>query len=319
MQIAGCGAESGLDLSPITNQQYRFSGGVVSQVLVKDAPDSDDEFIGNHHVYKPYRAGLPRMGPYLREFFRRREFFKEMSKSNLRAENLDTWFGRLWNILNPLLMGSVYFLLVDILSNRGAKEGFFCYLLAGLFLFSTLTQTMSDGARSITRAGKMITNTAFPRALLPFAAVRTAFSRLWPTLIVLAIICAVSGIKPSWALLACIPLLAIFSVFCFGIAMLLATLQVYFRDTRSFLPYLSRIWLYTSPVLWTTAQVPEKLKVIEVLNPMYGMVSAWSEAIVYGRWPPASSWISASVWALLTMLVGSYVFLTREREFAVRI
>ena len=284
-----------------------------------DGVDSDDQFVGNHHVYQPYRAGLPPLKPYAREFWRRREFMSEMSTANIRAENMDSWFGRLWTVLNPLLLGAVYFLLVNILSNRGMKPGYFVYLLAGLFLFSTLQLAMSEGARSVTGAGKIITNTAFPRALLPIAAVRTAFGRFWPTLIVLFAMCLLNRIYPSVQWLWCIPVLIILFILSSGIAMLLATIQVYFRDTRSFLPYMSRIWLYISPVLWMPQVVPEKLRAIEFLNPMFGVVGTWSEAIVYHQSPKLSTLLLALAWALLFFVVGAYAFLSRERDFAVRI
>lgn len=291
----------------------------MADAAIRETTQSDDDFRGNFHVYVPYRAGLPRLKPYLRELWRRREFLNEMAKANIRGGQLDTWFGRLWNILNPLLLGAVYFLLVNILKGGGTKPGYFAYLLAGLFLFSTLTASMMTGVTSVVSAGKMVTNTAFPRAMLPLAAVKTAFRRLWPTLLVLAVICGISGIRPSWALLSLIPLMVLFIFFCAGIAMLLAAVQVYFRDTRSFLPYLARLWLYASPVLWMVDQVPAPLKAIELFNPMFAIVGSWSQAIIYGEWPSAIGWGVASAWAVVMFLLGGYVFLSRERDFAVRI
>ena len=43
--------------------------------------------------------------------------------------------------------------------------------------------------------------------------------------------------------------------------MFVAALQVYFRDLKSFLPYVLRVWLYASPVLYYANEVPEQLRV----------------------------------------------------------
>ncbi|MEI8080791.1 MAG: ABC transporter permease [Actinomycetes bacterium] len=288
---------------------------VVSEQPVVD----DDEFRGNYHVYEPYRAGLPRMKPYLRELWRRREFLDEMARAKVRAENMDTLFGRVWTVLSPLLTALTYFLLVLILTRGAGVENYLVFLLSGIFLFSILQHAMSGGAKSVVGAGRMITNTAFPRVMLPLAEVRLAWSEFWPTLIVLEVFLIGYRIPPHWAMLSLIPIFLMYLVLCSGVAMLLATCQVFFRDTRSFVPFVSRIWMYASPVLWTPGQVPGELKSLEWLNPMYAITAAWSNAIVNGTWPPASTYITAAIWSFGLFALGAYVFLSRERDFAVRI
>ncbi len=282
-------------------------------------PD-DDEYRGTHHVYEPYRAGLPRnFSGYFKELWRRREFMREFTRANVRADQLDTIFGRLWSIINPLLMGLVYFLLVSILARGATIPNYFIYLIAGLFIFDVLETSMNRGARSITSAGKMITNTSFPKAILPLAAVRGALLELWPSLCVLVVAGLVLGVRPNWTWLLCIPVLILLVVFSSGMAMLMATSQVYFRDTKSFLPYFLRLWFFASPVLWSADMLPESLNFLRFINPMFGVVSTWSNAFVYGQAPNPIVWLVMAGWALLALLVGGYVFLSRERDFAVRI
>ncbi len=67
--------------------------------------DVDDEFEPVYHRYTPHRAGLPPLVPYFRELWARREFAAEMSKASLRSSNVNTVFGQLWLILNPMLTG----------------------------------------------------------------------------------------------------------------------------------------------------------------------------------------------------------------------
>lgn len=282
-------------------------------------PD-DDEYRGTHHVYEPYRAGLPRnFSGYLKELWRRREFMTELTRANVRAGQLDTIFGRLWSIINPLLMGVVYFLLVSILARGATVPNYFIYLLAGLFIFDVLGTSLKQGASSITGAGKMVTNTAFPKAMLPLAAVRGALLKLWPSLCVLVVAALIFGVRPSWTWLFCIPVLILLTIFSAGLAMLMATSQVYFRDTKGFLPFFLRLWFFASPVLWSAEMLPERFNFLRYINPMFDVVSTWSYAFVYGQSPDPMVWPVMAGWALLALLVGGYVFLSRERDFAVRI
>jgi hypothetical protein len=138
------------------------------------------EFEPVYHHYGPHRAGLPPLVPYFRELWHRRGFAAEMSKASMRGANTSTFFGQAWLIINPLLLAGVYYLLVTIL--RGKHEPvLFAHLTLGLFAFNLIATAASTGATSVTGSGKLLINTAFPRLLIPLAAVRTAFFRFLPT------------------------------------------------------------------------------------------------------------------------------------------
>lgn len=280
----------------------------------------DDDFVGNHHVYQPFRAGLPRMGPYLRELWRRKSFAAEASRATLRGAQANTVFGQLWNVLNPLLLGSVYYLLIYVLAGSTAtRPEYFAHLLCGLFLFYFVAGSMNGGAQSVTGAGRMIVNIAFPRLLLPLSSVRTAFRRFLPTLLVLLVAIVVGPVKLAPVMLLAIPWFIFPLLFATGMAALLATAQVYFRDTSSFLPYFTRIWLYISPVLWFADQVPSKLRIIEWLNPLFSIVGGWSEIMIQHRVPTTATWLTAAAWSIGVFIVGCVTFMSRERDFAVRL
>src|ERR687889_443939 len=135
------------------------------------APRDEDEFNPTRHVYEPHRVGLPRIGPYARELWRRREFAVELSRTKLRSQHFNTIFGQLWLVLNPLLLGLVYFILVDILQSGTRGGAFFAHLLAGIFAYYFVSGAVREAARSVTSGGRLVLNTAFPRALLPLASV----------------------------------------------------------------------------------------------------------------------------------------------------
>jgi len=286
-------------------------------------PEVESEYTTTHHVYEPHRAGLPKIRPYVRELWVRREFAAEMSRAGIRAANTQTLFGQVWLVLNPLLLAGVYMLLVNVLSQQAQGMDYFAHLTAGLFTFYFISGCMSTGAASVVGGGRLLMNTAFPRLLLPLSAVRTAFYRYLPTLPVFGVFFVLSpSDQYTWKTLLSVVFLAMIVVFSAGLAAIFATAQVYFRDTASFLPYFIRIWLYLSPVIFTVEQLRHhagRFVHVLYLNPLYSLLGGFTDLLVRSQMPPLTMWLVALAWTILTAVVGAAYFMSRERDFAVRI
>src|SRR5690242_7983849 len=144
----------------------------------------ENDFAEEHHVYEPHLVGLPPLGAYLREAWRRRAFAFELSRTKLRAQHYNTVFGQLWLVLNPLLLALVYFILVDIIRHGHRPHGFFAHLVAGIFAYYFVSGAVREGVKSIVSGGRLVLNTAFPRALLPLSTVVSSFWLLLPTFVI---------------------------------------------------------------------------------------------------------------------------------------
>lgn len=278
-----------------------------------------DEFTHEFNVYEPYKAGLPPVGPYLRELWRRREFAFELSRTRMRAQHFNTVFGRLWLLLNPLLLTGVYFMLVDILRGGGSGAGFFAHLMGALFAFQIIQVSVRQGVRSVTSGGRLILNTAFPRLLLPLSSAITAFRRFLPTLLIYGVVHVIVGNPIEPELLFAIPVMALLFVFAAGLAVLVSAVQVYFRDLSNFVPYVLRIWLYTTPVLYYAKQVPDRYEWLLWVNPAAPFIRCWSTVLDQGRLPDVWLLAAAAGWAAVTLVGAALFFMSRERELAVRL
>jgi teichoic acid transport system permease protein len=276
-------------------------------------------FAGERQVHEPHKVGLPPIGPYLRTLWQRRDFAFELSRTNLRAQHFNTLFGQLWLIINPLLLALIYFILVDILRNGSRGSDFLAHLIAGLFAYYFLNTSLTTAVRSVVSGGKLILNTAFPRVLLPLSSVITAFKRFLPTLPIYAIIHLVVGLPVGPHLLWVLPIVALLIVLACGLAIIVSAVQVYFRDLKSFLPYGLRMWLYVSPILYFADEVPDRYDWILSVNPLAPLLTAWSDVLIFGRTPDALDLAIGAAWAFGLLLAGLIFFMSREREFAVRI
>ncbi|WP_079062644.1 ABC transporter permease [Streptacidiphilus griseoplanus] len=275
-----------------------------------------------HHLFQARRAGLPHVPAYLRQLWERRQFVHEMARSTLRAQNYTSFFGQLWLVLNPLLLGCVYYVLVDILGTGARQPDYFAKLLAGLFAFNFFSACLGQCAGSVIGSSRLIMNSSFPRLLLPITQIVIAFMRFLPSMVVFLVVHEVEGLPWSWPMLAALPAFVCLALFGAGLGFLTATVQVYFRDFANFLPYVIRIWLFLSPVLWALedqqARGGNKALLIS-LNPLSPMLGTWGDALVRGRFAHPGWLVTGGCWGAGAFLVGILVFLWREREFAVRL
>jgi teichoic acid transport system permease protein len=148
-----------------------------------------------------------------------------------------------------------------------------------------------------------------------------AVGELGPALLVYLVFHQITGQPWGWALL-CLPLIVLLlAMFSFGVGLLMAPLVVFYRDTGTLLPYMLRIWMYVTPVMFTVADIARQspaIRTIFVLNPLYPYF-AMLEQIFAARWPSPGYMLVALGWAVGALLVGGVSFLIRERGYAIRL
>ena len=104
-----------------------------------------------------------------------------------------------------------------------------------------------------------------------------------------------------------------------GLAMIVSALQVYFRDLKNIIPYALRLGLYVSPILYFAEEMPQEYKWLLNANPLGQLLAAWSDVIIIGIAPSPTQLAVACAWAFGLFLAGFLFFVSREREFAVRL
>jgi teichoic acid transport system permease protein len=308
------------------------------------------------HVFEPYRYALPKLGPYFKDVWARRQFATHMASSTLKGQHFDSFFGQFWLVLNPMLLALVYFLLTSVLAGQGGGLKHFVGLLTGLFAFFYTRNIIQFASQSITGGGKMIINMSFPKMLLPLSTTFTAMLMYFPTLLVYAVFYVTVHRSATWNILWVVPIFAIQTVFSYGLGLLFAAVTLYFRDMSTLLPYVLRIWMYVSPVLFSLSYIKAKTVPDPVTghtalphwilyfyqwDPFSPIINSWNTVLV-GDGPtpfytggtnpvthvvtPAASYapqiteiLAGTGCAIVALLIGAWYFMSREREFAVRL
>jgi teichoic acid transport system permease protein len=267
----------------------------------------------------PASGRIGRAIEYLQELWRRREFAMALGLGNLRARNASTSLGLLWWVLNPLLLGGVYFLVFGIFFGGRRPDDFLVYLLSGMFPFHFTSQSMTGGANSIIQNAKLLANLRFPRLILPISTLIEALVGFLASLVVLFGVVLASGIildRDYFTFrLAYLPLIiAIHLVFNLGLGSITARLAVPFRDINNLLPYINRIWLYVTPIIWPLSFIASAdpwIKSLIRLNPMYDIVGLYRSAFL-GDLLVLDQVIGAILWAVGMGIVGVAVFVKHE-------
>ena len=92
------------------------------------------------------RSGLPQLSVYFSEAWRFRTFAWRWSLADVKARNFETFLGRIWHIINPLLFGLIYFIFVGIIAGGGVGSISFLGAIVGnlyAFLFFNMIVTMA--------------------------------------------------------------------------------------------------------------------------------------------------------------------------------
>jgi teichoic acid transport system permease protein len=262
-----------------------------------------------------------RLRTYFTDLWNRREFAWFLAMGNLKARNASTALGLFWWVLNPLLLGLVYFFVFGVLfGTRSRPPDYIAYLLSGMFVFHFTNQSMSGGANAILQNAKLLANLKFPRlVLLASALIESSVGFLASILVFYAIAWPAAGIHPSRYTLLLLVVIPIQLLLNLGLSAIVARLAVPFRDINNLLPYFNRLWLYLTPIIWPLAFIDNLGPAVQTLvrlNPMFPLIALYRTAFI-GRpdYPfQVDDLLISLAWAVAIFLVGVAGFIRYENR-----
>ena len=229
-----------------------------------------------------------------------------------------SFLGQAWQLLTPLLNILVYYLIFALLlhTNRGVPN-FIAFLSVGVFFFSFCTSSLVSGSRAITSNIGLVRALHFPRAVLPVSTTLVALLQLLYSLIVLFPILLISGEPLTWRWFELVPLIGLEAMFCLGLAFAAARIGALVPDTTQILPFVARVWMYTSGVMYSVRVFAKGHSgvVLTLLtnNPAYMFLALARHALLVGNPVPRSMWLTAAAWSVGTLAV-TYLYFWRGEE-----
>ena len=261
------------------------------------------------------RADEMTLGTVLVSLYSYRSLLKGLVLKDLKLKYRGSVFGFLWSLVNPLLMIVVYTLAFTfILGIR--SEMFVFYLMLGQLAWSFFANSIMMSTASIVDNGGLLRTVVFPRAILPIATVLFNLAQYLLTIAVfLPLMFAWYGI-PFVAPMLLFPVVLLLHVaFTIGIALILATTTVFFRDVRHLVEVALAVLFWLTPIVYGLERVPETLRLAILLSPMSPFVVAYQKLFFFREWPEATVWLVAVTYAVGAFVVGVALVLAFEDRF----
>lgn len=219
-------------------------------------------------------------------------------------------------IIHPLVQAAIFALVLgqllagrlpDMANNRLAYP---IYLLAGTLGWNLFTEVVSRCLTVFIENGNLLKKLVFPRICLPLIVAGSALVNnmllFGAILLIFAILGFVPGLNLVW-----IPLLTLINLaLALGLGVILGTLNVFIRDIGQVVPIVLQLGFWFTPIVYSPNIVPERVRRLMQLNPMYWIVQGYQNAILYDTQPV---WIALSLIALMTLaLLGMAMTIFRR-------
>ncbi|HUJ79552.1 MAG TPA: ABC transporter permease [Nitrospiria bacterium] len=251
-----------------------------------------------------------------RELMHYRDLFYFLIRRDVTIRYKQAVFGALWAILQPtlyMLVFSLFFGRLARIPSDGAPYPIFLY--AGLLPWMLFSSSVGQSANSVVGSSNLITKVYFPRLIIPLASVGAALVDFIVASCVLFALMAWYGITPGVRLLWLPLLVAGTMMTALGIGMLVASLNVAYRDFRYVVPFMIQLWLFLTPVIYPVSLVPPRWQWLLLLNPMTGLIDAYRAAVLGGQVPLVALAVSLCL-GVTAFVVGAFYFRSTERTFA---
>lgn len=251
-----------------------------------------------------------------RELWEQRELLGILIQRDLRVRYKQTALGAGWAILQPALTVAVFWAVfgafAGIPSDGAPYPVFAC---AGILPWTLFSASVSAGGMSLVNQQHLLTKVYFPRLYIPATGIGTALTDFTIAFVLLIVALLAMGYPVGWSLLAVVPLLLITTCAAFGTSLFLAALTVTYRDVRFVIPFLVQLWMYLSPVVYSSSAVPAAYRTIFAINPMFGVIGGFRSAMLQSPWDWQSLAIGGTTSALM-LAFGLYYFRSVEERFA---
>ena len=237
--------------------------------------------------------------------------------------------GVLWSLGNPLLMMLVFTLVFTVMTSYSARiEAFPVFVLCGILPWNFFSASVIGAIRSIVDNAPLVNKVYFPRELLPASIVMANLVNFLISLIVLGLFILLFQLPlTQWLLLA--PLvIAVQVIFTIGFGLIMATANVFYRDTQIIMEVVMLAWFFMTPIFYPVTILPRQYYIdwlgitvdvwrwVNILNPMASFVATY-RVILYNGAPPDFYFFARTLLTSLGIFgLGSLIFYHFSSRFA---
>jgi lipopolysaccharide transport system permease protein len=251
------------------------------------------------------------------DLWRSRDLIRILSRKDFFVKYRRASFGVLWAVGLPLVQAvvlSVIFTRIVHFNFGPAGIPYPVYIFAGILPWNFFSSSVNSGVTSIVGGSALATRIYFPRSILPIVNVTSSIYSFVPGLVILIVLALAFGVSPSVQLLILIPAFFVMLILSIAFCLVLAGMQVYFRDVTHILTAITLPWFWASGVFFPIQRLGHLRRYLEI-NPAVGMIQLFrapfhAAAPHYMR---AVWWTIA--WCFVLTVAGALIHRRYDRVF----
>lgn len=252
----------------------------------------------------------------LRELWEYRELLYFLTWREIKVRYKQTLLGFAWAIIQPLMMMIVFTLFFGNLAkvpSEGIPYPLFNY--AALLPWMLFAEGVTRSSSSLIMGSALIQKVYCPRLVMPVSGILSPVVDFAIAFVILIGMMFYFGYPPTVGMLwlPAFTLLAIMT--SLGVGLWLSSINVRYRDVRYVVPFLVQLWLFASPVVYSSSLLPERFQVLYGLNPMAGVIDGFRWSLL-GTNPPGTLLVVSVIIVIVLLISGAFYFRRMERTFA---
>lgn len=254
----------------------------------------------------------------LRDLWIYRELVFFMVWRDVKVKYKQTLLGMAWAVIQPVMTMLVFTFVFGSVA-KVATDGipYPIFSFAALLPWGLFEVALNQGSRSLVAHNNMVTKIYFPRLILPMSSVFAGLVDFVIAFVILVGLMFYYRMAPAYELLWTLPLFILLAIItALGVALWLSAINVRYRDVNQALPFLTRFWLFVTPIAYSSEIISGNWQFFYYLNPMAGVVDGFRWALLgTGTGPGPTLWISTGI-SVLILISGLFYFRSMEKTFA---
>lgn len=290
--------------------------------------------VGQHEIGQdsdgfPVAAIQPRRHPRLltrlNELYQYRELIRNLVASELKARYKNSTLGFLWSMLNPLAMMLVFTIVFGVIMPNPQIDKYPLFLLCGLLPWNFFAEGVMSSLNSVVNNANLIKKVYFPREVLPIAGVLAQLVNFLLAFVILFVALLIFRASFSPWLWMLPILIVVQTCFTIGIALILSTLNVFYRDTVLIMNVVMLAWFFLTPIFYAAATLPASYTVygielnvrrlLFIFNPMASLVNLYQDLLYWGSRTDFDFFWRTVVTALAVLVLGYWIFVRYSDRF----
>jgi ABC-type polysaccharide/polyol phosphate export permease len=252
-----------------------------------------------------------------------RELLHNLVVRDLKVRDRNSILGILWSLFNPLLMMIVFTLVFTVMTPYSDVKFYPVFVLSGILPWNFFSASLTGAIRSIVDNSTLVNKVFFPREILPVSIVLANLVNFLLALVVLLVMLLLFGIPVTWWILLLPVVIVVQLIFTTGVALILATANVFYRDTQVIMDVVMMAWFFVTPVFYSGEILPRNYQIVEgvyidvfrwvnIFNPMASIIAMY-RGILYGNGnggvsPEVYFFVRTLLTSMLVLTVGALIF-----------